>query len=150
MRLPLLIKTNRAGYASHGSATRSAFFNSRAKRSHSSWLPLPFYHIYPQWLHLKLLPILPDASPKKDTDIALSSASIFFRSVLPHVGHRGALAARSARISLPFAICSSHFFFAIASARLVSSLCLSTLNWYAYTFLNIVYPPFKRLYHNIG
>ena len=58
--------------------------------------PLPFYHIYPQWLHLKLLPILPDASPKKDTDIARSSASIFFRSVLPQVGQRGALAARSA------------------------------------------------------
>lgn len=52
--------------------------------------PLPFYHIYPQWLHLKLLPILPDASPKKDTDIARSSASIFFRSVLPQVG-RGLL-----------------------------------------------------------
>lgn len=52
--------------------------------------PLPFYHIYPQWLHLKLLPILPDASPKKDTDIARSSASIFFRSVLPQVGQRAA------------------------------------------------------------
>ena len=56
------------------------------------------YHIYPQWLHLKLLPILPDASPKKDTDIARSSASIFFKSVLPQVGQRGALAARSALI----------------------------------------------------
>lgn len=73
--------------------------------------PLPFYHIYPQWLHLKLLPILPEASPKKDTDIARSSASIFFRSVLPQVGQRGAFAAL-ARLSASFlasiCICSCH------------------------------------------
>lgn len=78
--------------------TTSTFDSSSqiSKREPLIMAPLPFYHIYPQWLHLKLLPILPDASPKKDTDIARSSASIFFRSVLPQVGQRGAFACSAA------------------------------------------------------
>lgn len=86
------------------------------------------YHIYPQWLHLKLLPILPDASPKKDTDIARSSASIFFRSVLPQVGQRGALACSAARRAAACSLClsiSAHFI----AAFLLAAFCCSFSCW---------------------
>lgn len=90
--------------------------------------PLPFNHIYPQWLHLKLLPILPEASPKKDTDIARSSASIFFRSVLPQVGQRGALACSAARQAAACSLClsiSAHFI----AAFLLAAFCCSFSCW---------------------
>ena len=116
---PSLLKQNRAGHASHGSATRPALFLISSERKS---LPLPFYHIYPQWLHLKLLPILPDASPKKDTDIARSSASIFFRSVLPQVGQRGALACSADARSRATLSCSCIIFVCSIAAFISLSL----------------------------
>ena len=112
--------------------TTSTFDSSSqiSKREPLIMAPLPFYHIYPQWLHLKLLLILPDASPKKDTDIARSSASIFFRSVLPQVGQRGALAVRSARIFSYSAFWASHFLCTRSSASLFLSFSFSSLSWY--------------------
>ena len=49
------------------------------------------YQVYPQWLHLKVFPILLDASPQNATEKARSTPPIFLMSVLLQVGQRGVL-----------------------------------------------------------